>query len=68
MYFDSFNELIDMGGHGPYVWACYAIALTILVFNIVSPLMAKKQFMSELSRRLKRERRISEKENGEGLS
>ncbi|MEH6625223.1 MAG: heme exporter protein CcmD [Motiliproteus sp.] len=60
MYFNSFSELIDMGGHGLYVWACYGIALTILVFNIVSPLMAKKQFINELSRRLKRERRISD--------
>ncbi len=59
MHFDSFSELIEMGGHGPYVWACYAIATAILVFNIVSPLLSKKQFLDEQARRLKRERRIS---------
>ena len=44
MYFDSFSELLDMGGHGLYVWICYAIALAILLFNIVSPLLKTKQF------------------------
>ncbi len=61
MYFDSFSELIDMGGHGVYVWVCYAIAVSILVFNIASPLLAKKQVIQELNRRIKRERRISAK-------
>lgn len=35
MAFDSFDAFIAMGGHGPYVWACYAVffALTfVLVF------------------------------------
>lgn len=25
MAFDSFSAFIAMGGHGPYVWACYAV-------------------------------------------
>lgn len=30
MAFDSFEAFIAMGGHGPYVWACY------IVFFVVS--------------------------------
>ncbi|MCW8884080.1 MAG: heme exporter protein CcmD [Motiliproteus sp.] len=59
MHFESFSDLIEMGGHGPYVWTCYAIAATILIYNIVSPLLSKKQFFDEQTRRLKREQRIS---------
>ncbi len=60
MYFESFSELIAMDGHGPYVWTCYGIALVILVFNVASPLLRKKQFLQEQVRRLKRERRVSQ--------
>ncbi|WP_207062456.1 heme exporter protein CcmD [Motiliproteus sp. SC1-56] len=63
MYFDSFSEFLAMGGHGPYVWACYALASVIIGFNVISPLMAKKQFLSEQARRLRRERRAAGKES-----
>ncbi|OMH30066.1 heme exporter protein CcmD [Motiliproteus sp. MSK22-1] len=59
MYFDTIGEFFNMGGHGQYVWTCYSIALAILIFNIASPLLKKKQFLSEQTRRLKRERRAS---------
>ena len=62
MYFDSFSELIDMGGHGPYVWACYTIALAVISFNVISPLLRKRQFLAEQGRRLRRERRAAGKE------
>ncbi len=59
MYFDSFAEFITMGGHGPYVWACYAIALVVIVLNIASPLAQTRAFMREQARRLQREQRKS---------
>ncbi len=59
MYFESFSALIAMDGHGPYVWTCYGVAVLILVFNIVSPLRSKKQFLQAQLRRLKRERRLA---------
>ena len=32
MFFSSFEEFIAMGGHAPYVWTCYAVALGLVVF------------------------------------
>ncbi|WP_436792265.1 heme exporter protein CcmD [Amphritea atlantica] len=57
--FESFAEFIDMGGHGLYVWLSYAIALAVIVINIVNPLMQKRQIFSEQARRLRREKQNS---------
>ncbi|UTW02733.1 heme exporter protein CcmD [Amphritea atlantica] len=56
MSFESFADFIDMGGHGLYVWLSYAIALIVIVMNIVNPLMQKRQIFSEQARRLRREK------------
>lgn len=59
MSFDSFSEFLAMDGHGLYVWLSYAIALVLFVINLVSPLLRKKQLVSELKRRLRREKSTS---------
>jgi len=64
MYFDSFADFIAMGGHGLYVWLCYGIAACVLSFNILSPLLKKRHFFNEQTRRLRRERRMAEQEQG----
>ncbi|WP_067865018.1 heme exporter protein CcmD [Neptuniibacter marinus] len=55
MSFDSFSDFIAMGGHGFYVWLSYAIALVVVVINIVNPALQKKKIVSNLVRRLRRE-------------
>jgi len=35
MYFNSFEDFIAMGGHGFYVWLCYAVSLSALIFYFV---------------------------------
>ncbi len=60
MYFDSFTDFIAMGGHGLYVWLAYSIALAVIAFNVLSPMLRKKQFVAEYQRRLKREQRLGE--------
>ncbi|WP_210395707.1 heme exporter protein CcmD [Motiliproteus sediminis] len=62
MYFDSFSDFIAMGGHGLYVWLCYGIAITILSFNIISPLLKSRNFFNQQGRRLRRERQMAEQE------
>ncbi|WP_286239933.1 heme exporter protein CcmD [Neptuniibacter halophilus] len=59
MSFDSFSDFIAMGGHGLYVWLSYAIALLVIVFNIVSPVLQRKKVISDLARRLRREKKSS---------
>ena len=38
--FKSFNEILDMGGHGIYVWSVYFICISIIC---ISFLIAKKR-------------------------
>ncbi|WP_415895632.1 heme exporter protein CcmD [Neptuniibacter sp. PT34_22] len=59
MSFDSFSDFIAMGGHGFYVWLSYAIALVVIVINIVNPALQKKKVISDLVRRLRREKKSS---------
>ena len=55
MYFETFDSLVQMGGHGPYVWTCYLIALLVVSYNLVSPLRARKRAMDAIRRRIRRE-------------
>ncbi|WP_323814577.1 heme exporter protein CcmD [Cellvibrio sp. NN19] len=45
--FESIADFIAMNGHGPFVWASYAITFVVLVFLLVSPLMQKKAFIKQ---------------------
>ena len=33
--FDNVNEIIDMNGHGIYVWSVYSIAISILIVSFI---------------------------------
>ena len=66
MFFDSFTDFIEMGGHGRYVWMAYSIAMAVVLFNLISPLLRKKQFFAEQKRRLKRERMAAERQAQQG--
>ena len=57
MYFETFESLIQMGGHGLYVWTCYLIALLIVGYNLLSPLLARKRAIDAIRRRIRREER-----------
>ncbi len=59
MSFDSFSDFLAMDGHGLYVWMSYAIAVVLFVINVVSPVMRRKQLVSELIRRMRREKNAS---------
>ncbi|MGB0468457.1 MAG: heme exporter protein CcmD [Pontibacterium sp.] len=60
MSFDSFSEFLAMGGHGLYVWLSYGIVLVLFIINLAGPLLRKKQLISELTRRLRREQKKHE--------
>ncbi|KAF1012440.1 MAG: hypothetical protein GAK32_00137 [Pseudomonas fluorescens] len=55
MSFASFNEFIAMGHHGLYVWTAYGICLAVLAVNVVSPILARKRYLQQEARRLRRE-------------
>lgn len=55
MSFQSFSDFLAMGHHGPYVWSAYAICLAVLAINVAMPLLARKRYLQEEARRLRRE-------------
>lgn len=55
MYFESFAEFIAMGKHGVYVWSAYGITLAVLALNVALPILARRRYLKEEARRLRRE-------------
>lgn len=47
MQFNSFEEIVQMGGHGAFVWAAYAIAAITLIALIVLPLLRQRRFFAK---------------------
>ena len=45
--FESLADFIAMNGHGPFVWAAYAITLAALIFLVVSPVLQRKAFFKQ---------------------
>ncbi len=55
MSFASFADFLAMGNHGPYVWSAYGICLVVLVLNVLLPLRAKRRYLQDEARRMRRE-------------
>ncbi|MBC8651741.1 heme exporter protein CcmD [Pseudomonas sp. MTM4] len=55
MNFSSFSEFIAMGNHGLYVWTSYGISLAVLILNVALPMMARRRYLQDEARRLRRE-------------
>lgn len=56
MNFSSFSEFFAMGVHGPYVWSAYAISLAVLALNVALPILARRRYLQDEARRLRREK------------
>ena len=56
MSFESFGDFLAMGHHGPYVWSTYAISLAVLALNVVLPILARRRYLQDEARRLRREK------------
>lgn len=55
MSFASFAEFVAMGNHGLYVWSAYSISLLVLAINLVLPILARRRYLQDQARRLRRE-------------
>ncbi|EJO94094.1 heme exporter protein CcmD [Ectopseudomonas mendocina DLHK] len=56
MSFSSFADFLAMGTHGVYVWSAYGISLAILALNVVMPILARRRYLQDEARRLRREK------------
>ncbi|MGY4532528.1 heme exporter protein D [Pseudomonas sp. TE3786] len=55
MSFASFSDFLAMGHHGLYVWTAYGISLAVLALNVALPIVARRRYLQEEARRLRRE-------------
>ncbi|MEN0106076.1 MAG: heme exporter protein CcmD [Pseudomonas sp.] len=55
MSFASFSDFLAMGHHGLYVWTAYGISLAVLALNVALPVLARRRYLQEEARRLRRE-------------
>lgn len=55
MQFDSLTAVLEMGGHGLFVWLSFASALLVLAYNLISPIVTERQLKRELQRRKRRQ-------------
>ncbi|MBK1872070.1 heme exporter protein CcmD [Marinobacter sp. 1-3A] len=51
MAFDSFSAFIAMEGHGPYVWACYAVFFVLMVAMMAGSLRSRTAIIESCRRR-----------------
>ena len=56
MSFASFSEFLARGTHGAFVWSAYGISLAILALNVVLPILARRRYLQDEARRLRREK------------
>jgi len=50
MAFDSFSAFITMDGHGPYVWACYAVFFVLLLLLMVGSVRSRAAIIESCRR------------------
>ena len=51
----NWSEFFHMGGYAFYVWTSYAIALLLVILNIVAPILQRRRIISRIRRALRRE-------------
>lgn len=48
-------EMLQMGKYGAYVWSSYGLALFVMGYVAIKPLMDKKTIFKELAMKYRRE-------------
>jgi heme exporter protein D len=54
MYFDSLHALLNMEGHGFYVWMAYLVTIMVIATALLAPLRRRRQVLLQLAAELKR--------------
>ena len=50
MHFENWSDFLTMDGHGLYVWSAYAIGLLVVLYNVVSPVLARRKVIASIQR------------------
>ncbi|MGP1627917.1 MAG: heme exporter protein CcmD [Aggregatibacter segnis] len=66
MFFESWSELLNMGGYGFYVWLSYGLSLLAIVVLIVQSLAGKSAVLKSIKREQQREARLQQMKQQKG--
>jgi len=55
MYFESFEALLHMNGHGVYVWSSLAVTLAAMLWLVIAPLFKQRALLQEVNRDIQRQ-------------
>lgn len=51
----NLEHFLSMGGYAFYVWTAYGIAFTVLILNVILPLLRKAWVVKDIARALRQE-------------
>lgn len=49
------SEWFNMGGYGGYVWSSYTLALLVMGYTVIKPMIDRKAVFKELAMKYRRE-------------
>ncbi len=55
MYFDSLQAVLEMDGHGMFVWSAYVVTVIVLVGMVAHPLRRRRRLLRDIGGALRRE-------------
>ena len=53
----SLTEFLHMGGYAFYVWTSYGLTAAVLLWNVLAPIVQRKQILRQLALKQKRVQR-----------
>lgn len=54
--FDNFSHMLNMDGHGAYVWAAVVVTVLLMTWLIIKPLLQGRGVVKEIAREVSREK------------
>lgn len=67
MFFESWQDFLQMGGYGFYVWLSYGISFAAIVILAIQSYCDKSAVLREVRREQAREQRVQNKQRKGGL-
>ena len=61
--FASFDEFLNMGGYGLYVWSAYGITLVVFAYNIIRPILMRRQVLRQQKQEQQQEQKREQRSN-----
>jgi heme exporter protein D len=67
--FSSLSDFLVMGGiYTFHVWSVYLLFTIFIGYNLLQPILAKRQFVREQKRRAVRDAELASKDSGRSVS